>query len=210
MAGRVPCRRSDRVGVKQLDGQAAERLAASWLQARGLRIVERNYRSSRRPWTILVSGFFEPVFFLFAMGVGIGALVGDVTTDDGVLVPYAVFVAPALLAASAMNGAVFDSTTNVFFKLKYARLYDSVLATPLGPRDVAVGEMNWLATPPVEGDKVAVQIRHRGAAATATVDSVSDDRVGIRFEEPQRAAAPGQSAVVFAGEVVLGGGRIAA
>jgi lipooligosaccharide transport system permease protein len=44
-----------------------------------------------------------------------------------------VFVAPALLASSAMNGAVFDTTGNVFFKLKYARLYDSVLATPLGP-----------------------------------------------------------------------------
>lgn len=106
-------------------------------------LVERNYRSFRRTWTIIVSGFFEPVFFLFAMGVGIGALVGDVRTDDGTVVPYAIFVAPALLAASAMNGAVFDSTTNVFFKLKYARLYDSVLATPLGPRDVAVGEIAW-------------------------------------------------------------------
>ena len=106
-------------------------------------LVERNYRSFRRTWTIIVSGFFEPVFFLFAMGVGIGALVGDVDAGGGRLVPYAVFVAPALLAASAMNGAVFDSTTNVFFKLKYARLYDSVLATPLGPRDVAVGEITW-------------------------------------------------------------------
>ena len=106
-------------------------------------LVERNYRSFRRTWTIIVSGFFEPVFFLFAMGVGIGALVGDVEVGGGRTVPYAVFVAPALLAASAMNGAVFDSTTNVFFKLKYARLYDSVLATPLGPRDVAVGEITW-------------------------------------------------------------------
>jgi len=105
--------------------------------------VERNYRSFRRTWTIVVSGFFEPVFFLFAMGVGIGALVGDVDAGAGRMVPYAVFVAPALLAASAMNGAVFDSTTNVFFKLKYAKLYDSVLATPLGPRDVAVGEITW-------------------------------------------------------------------
>ncbi|MCL3860171.1 ABC transporter permease [Actinotalea sp. K2] len=106
-------------------------------------LVERNYRSSRRTWSIIVSGFFEPVFFLFAMGVGIGALVGDVATGDGRLVPYVVFVAPALLAASAMNGAIFDSTTNVFFKLKYARLYDSVLSTPLGPRDIAVGEISW-------------------------------------------------------------------
>ncbi len=105
-------------------------------------LVERNYRSFRRTWVIIVSGFFEPVFFLFAMGVGIGSLVGDVEAD-GRLVPYVVFVAPALLAASAMNGAVFDSTTNVFFKLKYAKLYDSVLATPLGPRDVAVGEIAW-------------------------------------------------------------------
>src|SRR5665811_2103114 len=66
-----------------------------------------------------------------------------VTTDGGESVPYANFVAPALLAASAMNGAVFDSTYNVFFKLKFAKLYDSVLATPMGPRDVAVGEISW-------------------------------------------------------------------
>lgn len=106
-------------------------------------LVERNYLSFRRTWSIIVSGFFEPVFFLFAMGVGIGAMVGAVDLGEGRSVPYAVFVAPALLASSAMNGAVFDSTTNVFFKLKYAKLYDSVLATPLGPRDVAVGEISW-------------------------------------------------------------------
>jgi lipooligosaccharide transport system permease protein len=106
-------------------------------------LVERNFVSFRRTWSIIVSGFFEPVFFLFAMGVGIGSLVGDVDVGGGRAIPYLVFVAPALLASSAMNGAVFDSTTNVFFKLKYARLYDSVLATPLGPRDVAVGEITW-------------------------------------------------------------------
>ena len=106
-------------------------------------LIERNYRSFRRTWSIIVSGFFEPVFFLFSMGVGIGALIGDVDAGGGRTVEYVVFVAPALLAASAMNGAVFDSTTNVFFKLKYAKLYDSVLATPLGPRDIAVGEISW-------------------------------------------------------------------
>ena len=91
----------------------------------------------------LVTGFAEPVFYLFSIGIGLGALVQDVTTDGGTTVPYAVFVAPALLAASAMNGAIFDSTFNVFFKLKYSKLYDSVLATPLGPRDIAVGEIGW-------------------------------------------------------------------
>lgn len=106
-------------------------------------LVERNFVSFRRTWTIIVSGFFEPVFFLFAMGIGIGSMVGEVELPGGGTVPYLAFVAPALLASSAMNGAVFDSTTNVFFKLKYAKLYDSVLATPLGPRDVAIGEISW-------------------------------------------------------------------
>jgi len=106
-------------------------------------LVERNFLSFRRTWSIIVSGFFEPVFFLYAMGVGIGSMVGGVDVGGGRAVPYLVFVAPALLASSAMNGAIFDSTTNVFFKLKYAKLYDSVLATPLGPRDVAIGEITW-------------------------------------------------------------------
>lgn len=106
-------------------------------------LVERNMRAYRHAWMAIVSGFFEPVFYLFSLGVGLGALVGDVTTDDGAPVAYAAFVAPALLASSAMNGAVIDSTFNIFFKLKYAKLYDSVLATPLGPRDIAVGEIAW-------------------------------------------------------------------
>jgi len=106
-------------------------------------VVQRNMTAFRRAWLLLLSGFAEPVFYLFSIGVGLGSLVGDVTTDGGSSVPYAVFVAPALLAASAMNGAVADSTYNVFFKLKYQRLYDALLNTPIGPRDIAVGEITW-------------------------------------------------------------------
>lgn len=106
-------------------------------------LVERNARAYRSRWIVLVSGFFEPIFYLFSLGVGLGALVGQVDAGGGRMVEYASYVAPALMAAAAMNGAVFDSTFNVFFKLKYAKLYDSILATPLGPRDVAVGEITW-------------------------------------------------------------------
>jgi lipooligosaccharide transport system permease protein len=106
-------------------------------------LVERNITSFRHGWIALVTGFAEPVFYLFSLGIGIGALVRTVSTDSGMVVTYPQFVAPALLAASAMNGAVMDSTFNVFFKLKYAKLYDAVLATPMGPRDVAVGEISW-------------------------------------------------------------------
>ncbi|HET9654667.1 MAG TPA: ABC transporter permease [Kineosporiaceae bacterium] len=106
-------------------------------------LMRRNLIAWKHMWPTLVSGFFEPVFYLFSLGIGIGALVGRVDVGGGRSVPYAAFVAPALMASSAMNGAVFDTTGNVFFKLKYARLYESVLSTPLGPRDVAVGEVTW-------------------------------------------------------------------
>jgi len=108
----------------------------------GRRVVERNVTSARRSAVVLLSGFAEPVFYLFSLGVGLGALIGPVQAD-GRDVGYAQFVAPALLATSAMNGAVMDSTFNVFWKLKYAHVYDAMLATPLGPRDVAVGEITW-------------------------------------------------------------------
>lgn len=92
-------------------------------------------------WAVVVSGFFEPVFFLLAMGVGLGTYIGDVTLPTGEAVPYAAFIAPALLATSAMNGAVYDSTWNVFFKMNFGKLYQAMLSTSLGPLDVALGEI---------------------------------------------------------------------
>ncbi|MCP2260131.1 lipooligosaccharide transport system permease protein [Streptoalloteichus tenebrarius] len=106
-------------------------------------LVERSLLVNRRTWMAVVSGFFEPLFFLLALGQGLGALVGEVTGPDGQPLTYAEFVAPALLAASAMNGAIYDATYNIFFKFRYAKLYDAVLATPLGPVDVALGEISW-------------------------------------------------------------------
>ncbi|HEX6351558.1 ABC transporter permease [Actinophytocola sp.] len=106
-------------------------------------LVERALLVNRRAWLTIVSGFCEPLFYLFAMGIGFGALVGDVVGQGGRTVSYVEFVAPALLAASAMNGAVYDATFNIFFKFKYAKLYDAMLATPLGPIDVAIGEIAW-------------------------------------------------------------------
>jgi lipooligosaccharide transport system permease protein len=106
-------------------------------------LLLRSATASRRAWLAFASGFFEPVFYLLAMGQGLGSLVGELPGPDGTPISYAAFIAPGLLAASAMNGAVFDSTYNVFFKLKYSRLYDAMLATPLGPVDIALGEIGW-------------------------------------------------------------------
>jgi lipooligosaccharide transport system permease protein len=108
---------------------------------RGRRMIERNMRVVRRMWWVPVSGMAEPVFYLLSIGIGIGKLVGGIPGPNGTVVPYAAYVAPALLAASAMNGAVYESTFNVYFKLKYARIYDAVLATPMQAVDVARGEI---------------------------------------------------------------------
>lgn len=102
--------------------------------ARGMRVIARNN------WLIMLTGFFEPVFYLLSMGVGLGALIGSVQYH-GVDVPYAAYIAPALMAVSAMNGAVYDSTMNVFFKMHYAKLYQGMLSTSLGPLDIALGEI---------------------------------------------------------------------
>jgi lipooligosaccharide transport system permease protein len=106
-------------------------------------LVERSLLVNRRAWLAVLSGFFEPLFYLFAMGIGLGQLVGEVVGPSGEPISFVAFVAPGLLAASAMNGAVFDATFNIFFKFKYAKLYDAMLATPLGPLDVAIGEIAW-------------------------------------------------------------------
>jgi lipooligosaccharide transport system permease protein len=107
-----------------------------------LHLVERHARVYRHTWLILASGVAEPLFYLLSIGVGLGQLVGTVTGPTGP-VPYATFVAPALLATASMNGAIFDSTFNVFFRLKYEKLYDAALATPMRAGDVALGEISW-------------------------------------------------------------------
>jgi len=108
-----------------------------------MHLIERHARVYRHTWLMLASGVFEPLFYLLSIGVGIGALVGRVAGPNGELVSFTSFVAPALLATSSMNGAVFDSTFNVFFRLKYAKLYDAALATPMRAGDIALGEVGW-------------------------------------------------------------------
>jgi lipooligosaccharide transport system permease protein len=105
-------------------------------------VMYRGWRATRSTnWLVMLSGLFEPIFYLLSLGIGLGALVGTVTVD-GREVPYAAYIAPALLAVAAMNGAIYDSTWNVFFKIRFAKLYEGMLATSLGPLDVALGEIS--------------------------------------------------------------------
>ncbi|MFJ6199361.1 ABC transporter permease [Micromonospora sp. NPDC092111] len=119
-----------------LDVSGASRRSAS--------VVERNIATLKPVyWLLLVSGFVEPVLYLFSIGVGVGRLIDGFTLPDGRPVAYAVFVAPAMLAASAMTGALAETTFNFFGKFKYLKLYDGIIATPVRPFEIALGELGW-------------------------------------------------------------------
>jgi len=105
-------------------------------------IVQRNFLVYRSAWLIFLTGFLEPVLYLFSIGIGVGAMI-EGFEFNGRLVTYAAFVAPGMLAASAMNGAILDSTFGIFFKLKYDKIYEGVLATPMRTVDIARGELTW-------------------------------------------------------------------
>ncbi|HEY6013647.1 MAG TPA: ABC transporter permease [Candidatus Limnocylindrales bacterium] len=106
-------------------------------------LFERSVYLYRRQWLVIASGFLEPLFYLLAVGFGVGALVGTLPGPDGQSVSYQVFVAPALLASSMMNGAITEVMFNAYGKLRWEKVYDAVLATPLGVGDIALGEIAW-------------------------------------------------------------------
>jgi lipooligosaccharide transport system permease protein len=113
--------------------------------ARAGSVTARDLMATRHSGYLLVvlSGFFEPVLYLFSIGVGVGALVGEFHLADGRVISYAAFVAPAMLAASAMNGALAETGFNFFARLKWIKLYDAMVATPLRPIEIALGELFW-------------------------------------------------------------------
>jgi lipooligosaccharide transport system permease protein len=94
-------------------------------------------------WWVLVSGFVEPVLYLYSIGFGVGQLVGDFSLPGGVTLSYAEFVAPATLAAAAMNGVITETSLNFFGKMRYMKLYDGIIATPVSPFEIALGELIW-------------------------------------------------------------------
>jgi lipooligosaccharide transport system permease protein len=105
---------------------------------RANRMVQRNLLVYKHAWMVIVSGFFEPLFYLLGIGLGLGTLVPDIGG-----ISYLAFVAPGLLASSCMNGAITDGFFNIFFKLHFQKVYDGILATPMRVADVALGEALW-------------------------------------------------------------------
>ena len=109
---------------------------AGRLWHRNLTLFKRSY------WATIVPSFFEPVLLLLAFGLGLSPFVHFQEHGQN----FAHFIAPGLLAVSAMNGAVFEVTYSVFVRLRYARSYEAVVTTPVEPQDIALGELLWSLT----------------------------------------------------------------
>lgn len=109
---------------------------------RAASVVERNRLAYRHAWLVFVSGFFEPLFYLGAVGFGLGTFIGEISFG-GESISYATFVAPGMLAASTLNGAIADGFFTPFFKLNWMRTYEAIVSTPLGVSDIVLGEIFW-------------------------------------------------------------------
>ncbi len=104
-----------------------------------LTVWHRNLIVYGKTWKYnILPNFFEPIFYLVAMGMGIGGYISEM---DGV--SYITFIAPGLLAISAANGATFETTYNAFVKLHFDHLYDGVITTQVNAEDIAAGEILW-------------------------------------------------------------------
>jgi lipooligosaccharide transport system permease protein len=110
-----------------------------------LRVVEREARVFRRLWRGSVySSFLTPVLFLAAIGLGLGGLI-DERNDTVAGLDYLTFVAPGLLAASAMQTAAGESMWPVMAGTKWVRTFHAMVATPMGAADVYGGLVVWIA-----------------------------------------------------------------
>src|SRR3954470_1838897 len=107
------------------------------------RVFEHRFLSYRRTFRASIfSSFLSPVMFLAAMGIGLGAYVSDPSAIGGV--PYIVFLAPGLLAATAMQSASFESMFPIMAGLEWSRVFHGMYATPISPRDIALGNLAWI------------------------------------------------------------------
>ena len=112
------------------------RLRSAWhLWQRNASIYKRTYKMNILP------NFFEPFFYLLAMGFGVGAYLSHIQG-----VRYIDFIAPGLVATAAMFGTSFEVTFNCFVKMQFGKIYDAVMATPLTIEDIGLGELLWGTT----------------------------------------------------------------
>lgn len=110
------------------------------------RIWQRNFLVYRQIWQIsFLPPLLEPILYLVAFSVGLGALVGYISYGSREI-SYALFIAPALLAINIMQNAFFETTYASFVRMYYQKTFDAMMATPLNLEEIIAGEIIWGAT----------------------------------------------------------------
>jgi len=102
---------------------------------RHLTVYTKLYKSS------FALNFAEPLLYLTAMGLGLGGFVANIKG-----VPYINFIAPGIIASSAMFAAVYECTYSTYVRIHFQRTFDAILATPVNIDDLIAAEMIWGAT----------------------------------------------------------------
>jgi len=122
------------------------------------RVWQRNFTVYQKIWKIsFVPPLFEPLFYLLAFGLGLGALVGNLTYQ-GAPVSYLSFIAPALIAVNIMNNSFFENTYASFVRMYHQKTFDAMLATPLSIEEIITGEIIWGATKSVIGTVIMLAV----------------------------------------------------
>lgn len=121
-------------------------IAARFSPARSSTVLERNFKALRGSplfWVFLLSGLVEPLLYLLGIGIGVGKLIGAGIPYLGHVYSYPRFVAPAMLAVSAMSGAIATSTFAFFAKLRYSKIFEAIFVTPVRAFEIAAAELAW-------------------------------------------------------------------
>lgn len=111
--------------------------------------IRKALRVWQRHWTVYTKlykssfalNFVEPILYLIAMGIGLGAFVKEI---DGQ--PYIRFIAPGIIASSSMFAAVYECTYGTYVRMEFQKTFDAMLATPVNMDDITLGELLWGST----------------------------------------------------------------
>jgi lipooligosaccharide transport system permease protein len=116
------------------------------MSTRFVRVWQRNFTVYRKIWLIsFIPPILEPLFYLFAFGAGLGALVGAVLYR-GATLSYGAYIAPALIGINIMYSAFFENTFASFVRMYYQKTFDAMLSTPMSLQEIITGEIVWGAT----------------------------------------------------------------
>jgi len=109
---------------------------------RAFRVWQRNFTVFTKLYkSSLALNFAEPILYLWALGLGLGAYVTEIHG-----IPYINFIAPGMIASSSMFAAVYECTYGTFVRMTFQKTFDAILATPVNIDDLVAGELIWGAS----------------------------------------------------------------